>query len=62
MTDPHVTEFECVECHRAIVRFPALKPDEPRLCAACLTMPAWFTIAEVRALLDPDGVSPERIE
>jgi hypothetical protein len=62
MTDNCASVFECVECHRAIARYPALEPGEPPLCAACLMMPAWFTVAEIRALLDPNGVSPERVE
>lgn len=47
-------EFDCCECGRHIIAIWAATPPEPPLCAACLTIPGWFRMPEVRAALDPE--------
>jgi hypothetical protein len=53
------TEFDCIECGRHIVRLAA-PADQPKLCAACITMPGWFRDPKLRAIIDPDLASPTR--
>ena len=51
-------EFVCCECGRHIVAIAEDKPPTPPLCAACLMMPGWQDIPEIRAIIDRDYVPP----
>lgn len=49
-----VPEFDCSECGRHIVVICG-PVNEYRLCAACMMLPGWHDIPELRRRLDPDG-------
>ena len=51
-------EFDCCECGLHIVAIVADKPPEPPLCAYCLNIPGWHEDVELRAILNPERVSP----
>ena len=49
-------EFTCTECGRHIIQICGPPPGTRfNLCAACLTIPGWHTIPELRERLDPEG-------
>jgi hypothetical protein len=55
-------EFHCCECGRhIIVVVPACGQCEAALCAQCLFTPGWFTIPELRMIIDPDHDGREAI-
>jgi hypothetical protein len=55
-----MVEFDCCECGRHIISFGygSDRPPEPPLCAACLMLPGWPSIPELRERLgfpEPKG-------
>jgi hypothetical protein len=48
-----MAEFDCCECGRHIISFGfgSDRPPEPPLCAACLMIPGWPSIPELRERL-----------
>ena len=48
-------EFDCTECGRHIIQI-AGPVSEFQLCAACLTIPGWYTVPEIVRLLDPNNL------
>lgn len=56
MPEPSVaTEVDCVECGRHIVQIITMHPDELRMCALCICLPAWFEDAESCRIFDPEN-------
>lgn len=49
----HGREFDCVECGRHIIRV-IHRPGELLICAECMFMPGWYTVPELRDILDPE--------
>jgi hypothetical protein len=56
-TDEGPEEFDCIECGRHIIRIIA-ELDRPKICACCMMIPGWFTVPELRAIIDPDVDPP----
>jgi len=60
-----MAEFDCCECGRHIISygFGSDRPPEPPLCAACLMIPGWPSIPELRERLglpEPKGDGEDR--
>lgn len=55
MTD-RAPEFDCAECgrHIIVISGPRAAPDGSAVCAACWSLPGWFTNPELAAMIDPD--------
>jgi hypothetical protein len=54
--DDGATEFVCSDCSRYIIQICGPPPGSRfGLCAACLTIPGWYSVPELRELIDPEG-------
>ena len=50
-------EFDCSECGRHIIQICG-PVNLFHLCAACMTIPGWYKIPELRERLDPEMEAP----
>jgi hypothetical protein len=58
-------EFDCIECGRHIISFPAWGMhvgEDHGLCNACLMNPGWFKIRSVRELIAPEHDGLDAVE
>jgi hypothetical protein len=57
-----MAEFDCCECGRHIISYGygSDRPPEPPLCAACLMLPGWPSIPELRKIFGLAGPKGER--
>lgn len=51
--EPHVWEFDCVECGRHIISLQTWEPTFC-LCGMCIMMPGWYDDPRLREVLDPE--------
>ncbi len=49
-----VVEYDCCDCGRHILNFTYDAVPQPPLCGACLLVPGWFDVPELRRIIDPD--------
>ncbi len=57
-----VAEFTCCECGHSILALGVREPPKPALCNTCVTVPGWFRVPELRAILDPGHDGRETFE